>query len=113
MSSPSWGVFFPFLLSWIGAQMVSGASPYSYWIATYAWDMANFAATVGITMLVFVAYRDESYIGTWTKAGAAVSLLMAFGLSVIPLSYCYSFAFNNPANAQVCTIFMLKGWHVV
>ncbi|KAH8952939.1 hypothetical protein BDL97_09G111100 [Sphagnum fallax] len=90
-------------------QMVSGASPYSYWIATYAWDMANFAATVGITMLVFVAYRDESYIGTWTKAGAAVSLLMAFGLSVIPLSYCYSFAFNNPANAQVA----IAGIHFV
>jgi ATP-binding cassette subfamily A (ABC1) protein 3 len=26
---------------------------------------------------------------------------MSFGASVIPLTYCYSFAFSNHANAQV------------
>lgn len=84
--------------------MVSGASTCSYWAATYAWDMSTYAATVGITMLVFVINQDQSFIGSWAKAGAAVSMLLAFGLSVVPLSYCYSFAFSNHANAQVCPL---------
>lgn len=81
--------------------MVSGAGCVAYWAATYSWDMIIYAATVAITMLVFVAYQDQSFIGSPTKAGAAVLLLMSFGASVIPLTYCYSFGFSNHANAQV------------
>ena len=88
--------------------MVSGASAYSYWAATYAWDMVTYLAIVGITMLVLLVYQDESFIGSWEKAGAAVSLLLAFGLAVIPLTYCYSFAFSNHANAQVRSLLLRK-----
>ena len=82
-------------------QMVSGGGTVAYWAATYSWDMINYTATVAITMLVFEVYQDQSFIGSWTKVGAAVALLMSFGASVIPLTYCYSFGFSNPANAQV------------
>ncbi|CAM6122589.1 unnamed protein product [Calypogeia fissa] len=90
-------------------QMLSGANTYSYWAATYSWDMMNYIAIVAITMLVFVAYRDQAFIGSWTKAGAVLVLLICFGLSVLPLSYCYSFAFSSHANAQVA----IAGIHFV
>ena len=82
-------------------QMVSGASCVAYWSATYTWDLVTYAATLSITMLVFELYQDKSFIGSWTKAGATLSVLMSFGASVIPLTYCYSFGFSNHANAQV------------
>lgn len=81
--------------------MVSGASCVSYWLATYTWDLITYAATVAITMLIFELYQDKSFIGSWTKAGATFAVLMSFGASVIPLTYCYSFGFSNHANAQV------------
>ncbi|OAE27724.1 hypothetical protein AXG93_4193s1240 [Marchantia polymorpha subsp. ruderalis] len=90
-------------------QMLSGANTYSYWTATYCWDILNYIAIVGITMLVFVLYRDQAFIGSWTKAGAVFVLLISFGLSVLPLSYCYSFAFTSHANAQVA----IAGIHFV
>lgn len=81
--------------------MVSGASSYTYWTATYAWDMANYVAIVAITLVVFVVYRDEAFIGTWSKAAAVTILFSTFGFAVVPLSYVYSFGFSNHANAQV------------
>jgi ATP-binding cassette subfamily A (ABC1) protein 3 len=83
--------------------MVSGASSAAYWSATYTWDLITYAATLAITMLIFELYQDKAFIGSWTKAGATLAVLMSFGASVIPLTYCYSFGFSNHANAQVLT----------
>lgn len=82
-------------------QMVSGASCVAYWTATYTWDLITYAATLALTMLIFELYQDKSFVGSWSKAGATLSVLMSFGASVIPLTYCYSFGFLNHANAQV------------
>ncbi|KAL2633831.1 hypothetical protein R1flu_005310 [Riccia fluitans] len=90
-------------------QMLSGANTYSYWTATYFWDILNYVSIVLITMLVFMIYRDEAFIGSWTKAGAVFALLICFGLSVLPLSYCYSFGFTSHASAQVA----IAGIHFV
>jgi hypothetical protein len=84
--------------------MLSGGNKYSYWAATYCWDMMNYMAIVAFSMLVFVVYRDQAFVGSWTKAGAAFVLLVSFGLAVVPLSYCYSFCFSSPSNAQVSMV---------
>lgn len=81
--------------------MVSGASSLAYWASAYAWDMLSYLAIVSTTMLVLILCRDQSFTGSWAKGTAAVALLVAFGLAVVPLTYCYSFAFSNHANAQV------------
>eukprot|EP00897_Mesotaenium_endlicherianum_P001456 jgi/Mesen1/1338/ME000013S00825 len=82
-------------------QLVSGASVLAYWTATYVWDLLCHLAIVVITMAVFLAYRDRAFVGSLVKALAAMLLLSLFGVAVIPLSYCYSFAFASHANAQV------------
>nr|XP_024376526.1 ATP-binding cassette sub-family A member 1-like isoform X3 [Physcomitrium patens]XP_024376527.1 ATP-binding cassette sub-family A member 1-like isoform X3 [Physcomitrium patens] len=90
-------------------QMVSGASTFSYWAAAYVWDMLTYLIIVSTTMLVLVLYKDQSFTGSWAKASAAIALLIAFGLAVVPLTYCYSFAFSNHANAQVA----IAGIHLI
>lgn len=92
----------------MGVQMVSGASCVAYWLATYTWDLMTYAATLAITMLIFELYQDKSFIGSGTKAGATFAVLMSFGASVIPLTYCYSFGFSNHANAQVLNLLFSK-----
>jgi hypothetical protein len=54
-------------------------------------------------MLVLALYQDQTFTGSCAKASAAIALLIAFGLAVVPLTYCYAFAFSNHANAQVLT----------
>eukprot|EP00850_Spirogloea_muscicola_P018780 SM000176S03111 [mRNA] locus=s176:35560:47252:+ [translate_table: standard] len=90
-------------------QLVSGASLLAYWTATYAWDVLNYIVITSITMLVFVLYQDSAFVGTLSKSIAVLSLLTSFGLSVIPLSYCYSFGFSNYSSAQVA----IAGLHFV
>eukprot|EP00850_Spirogloea_muscicola_P023272 SM000343S12828 [mRNA] locus=s343:29457:40992:- [translate_table: standard] len=90
-------------------QLVSGASLLAYWTATYAWDVLNYIVITSITMLVFVLYQDSAFVGTFFKSIAVLSLLTSFGLSVIPLSYCYSFGFSNHSSAQVA----IAGLHFV
>eukprot|EP00850_Spirogloea_muscicola_P017011 SM000142S00525 [mRNA] locus=s142:89468:101029:- [translate_table: standard] len=90
-------------------QLVSGASLLAYWTATYAWDVLNYVVITSITMLVIVLYQDSAFVGTLSKSIAVLSLLTSFGLSVIPLSYCYSFGFSNHSSAQVA----IAGLHFV
>eukprot|EP00605_Chrysophyceae_sp_TOSAG23-4_P001319 GSChrysophyteH1.ASY1.ANO1.1434.1 assembled CDS len=56
-------------------QIVSGVSPITYWIATYVWDMALFTF---LTMFCMFAF--------WI---------------MVPLTYFYSMAFENPSTAQI------------
>lgn len=85
----------------------------AYWTATYTWDLITYAATLALTMLIFELYQDKSFVGSWSKAGATLSVLMSFGASVIPLTYCYSFGFLNHANAQVFSRSILVVSHIV
>ena len=66
------------------------------------WDLVVYLLVVAVAMAVFVMYRDKAFIGTFSKASGAALLLCLFGTSALPLSYVYSFAFQNHANAQAC-----------
>ena len=85
-------------------QLVSGISPYLYWVASYLWDAVMYLLLAGFIMLTFFFYGEEAaeiFIGS-TEAGWAVYLLLVFyGLASIPLSYIYSLAFNNHSTAQI------------
>ncbi|CAN0193444.1 unnamed protein product [Ectocarpus sp. 12 AP-2014] len=85
-------------------QLVSGASPLAYWASTYLWDALLFFVLTVLVMLTFAAYgkdaskvfmmRWDALLGTW-------GLLVSYGLSSLPLSYLYSFAFDGPSAAQI------------
>ena len=42
-------------------QVVSGVSPSSYWLATFAWDLLNCLPVTVLIVVVFLAFNDEGY----------------------------------------------------
>eukprot|EP00752_Nemacystus_decipiens_P003898 g3578.t3 len=85
-------------------QLVSGASPFAYWMSTYLWDVLLFSVLSCLVMLTFAAYgRDASkvFMMHWDALLGTWGLLLSYGVSALPLSYLYSFGFNGPSAAQI------------
>jgi ATP-binding cassette subfamily A (ABC1) protein 1 len=82
-------------------QLVSGVHPLVYWLSNYLWDLCQYTLVVVIVMLVFFAYGNELFVGSTETSAATFLNFWLYGLSVLPLCYCYSFAFDNHSNAQV------------
>jgi ABC-type multidrug transport system ATPase subunit len=85
-------------------QLVSGVSPYLYWIATYLWDLSLFSLLALFIMLGFAIYGSSSaaiFIGSQEAFTATVLLLLLYGASSIAISYLYSLGFENHSTAQI------------
>lgn len=82
-------------------QFVSGLNPNIYWLATYAWDIVNYAFVALSVVIVMLAFQNQQLTGTFASFSATLLLFLLYGLAAIPLSYCYSFAFGNYTSAQV------------
>jgi hypothetical protein len=73
----------------------------AYWTGTYCFDMLQYLAVTAAVLAVFAAYGEAAFVGTFENFAGTSMLFVAYGASVIPLSYCYAFAFTSPASAQV------------
>jgi hypothetical protein len=85
-------------------QIVSSVSPYTYWNATYIWDLTLYLLLVGCIMAALFSYQGSAakvFIGSSESALTIFVLLIVYGSSCIPLCYLYSFAFENHATAQI------------
>ena len=82
-------------------QLVSGVSPDLYWLATMLWDSVNYLLVCVAVMLVFVGYGNAEFVGSVSSFLATFLLLLLYGLACTPLSYVYSFLFDNYTSAQV------------
>ncbi|CAL8463070.1 g2604 [Coccomyxa elongata] len=82
-------------------QLLSGCPPFIYWAGTYVWDAATYVVVALLALGVFAAYGDRATVGSTEQAAGTLALLLAYGAAVIPLAYCYSFAFASPSAAQV------------
>jgi len=89
-------------------QNVSGVSPYTYWIATYAWDMMLFLILSAFCMLAFKVYEGDEGIFTSDAEStfAVFALISAYGFAAVPLSYIYSLPFENHSTAQITITFV-------
>jgi hypothetical protein len=70
-------------------------------VSTVIFDYLNYLFVISCVMAVFGMYGNHAFVGTSSHAGATFLLLFLYGLAVIPLSYCYSFVFDNAPSAQV------------
>ena len=66
------------------------------------WDLATYVVVALLALGVFAAYGDRATVGSAEQAAGTLALLLAYGAAVIPLAYCYSFAFASPSAAQAC-----------
>ncbi|KAK9808280.1 hypothetical protein WJX73_007025 [Symbiochloris irregularis] len=82
-------------------QLLSGCPPAMYWLGSYIWDACMHMLVCVCAMGIFAAYQDAAFAGSFAQAGATFLLLIEYGAAVIPLAYCYSFAFGSPSAAQV------------
>jgi ABC-type multidrug transport system ATPase subunit len=85
-------------------QIVSGISPYLYWIATYSWDISLFLiliAFIFIALAIFGQNAAKVFIGDSISSLCLFCLLITYGMSCVPLCYLYSFGFTNFSTAQI------------
>ena len=99
-------------------QIVSSVSPYLYWASTYIWDMMLFLILDGCVMIAFFIYGGAAssvFVSDVENSLAVFFLLVLYGASSLPLSYIYSFAFENHSTAQinVMTIHFVTGFVAV
>lgn len=64
------------------------------------WDALNFTVVAVLSLAVFAAYNDRATVGSAEQAMGTFLLLLCYGISVIPLTYCYSFGFKSASAAQ-------------
>ena len=77
-------------------QILSGIQPLAYWTSNFLWDMITYIAISICLMGVFFAYQNNEFIRTHDTAAATYMLILLYGFSAIPLSYCYQFNFSTP-----------------
>lgn len=53
--------FFFFFLKAKHLQFVSGVDVFSYWFATYTWDLINYFVPALIILILFAAFQVDSY----------------------------------------------------
>jgi len=85
-------------------QLVSGVPIHIYWIATFMWDASLYLLLTTIVMTAFFIYGRNSaevFIATNESATCVFLLVLTYGTSCIPLSYLYSFLFDNHSTAQI------------
>ena len=82
-------------------QLVSGVNANLYWLATFLWDALNYLFVCVAVMMVMLGYGNSEFVGTVENFSATFLLLLLYGLACTPISYCYSFLFDNFTSAQV------------
>ncbi|XP_075038451.1 retinal-specific phospholipid-transporting ATPase ABCA4 isoform X2 [Mixophyes fleayi] len=81
-------------------QFVSGVTPTVYWLTNFCWDIANYAVSVAMVVIIFIGFEKKAYTSS-TNLPALIALLFFYGWAVIPMMYPASYLFNVPSTAYV------------
>ncbi|CAG5131578.1 unnamed protein product, partial [Candidula unifasciata] len=81
-------------------QFVSGIKPIIYWLANWAWDMANYAVPAMLCIFIFLAFGKESYVSA-KNFPCLFALLFLYGWAITPMMYPFSRLFDVPSSAFV------------
>jgi ATP-binding cassette subfamily A (ABC1) protein 3 len=81
-------------------QRVSGVSIYSYWCSNFVIDYAIFLFVSFFTFIFFWVFKAELYLGA-DRISMNICLHLAFGISIISMTYLSSLRFRMPSKAQV------------
>jgi ABC-type multidrug transport system ATPase subunit len=82
------------------AQLISGMSPFVYWVSNFCFDIICFLGTNMLAIIVFLIFQRTEYIGGGEEFGGMFLLLLFYAASGITGAYFCSFAFDNHASAQ-------------
>jgi ABC-type multidrug transport system ATPase subunit len=85
-------------------QIISGMNFVAYWISNFVFDVLSFTVTTLLSLIIFVIFDREEFVGDGETFGAILTLFMMFGLASVCGAYLCSFAFENHATAQNVTM---------
>jgi ABC-type multidrug transport system ATPase subunit len=85
-------------------QLISGMNFVLYWFSNFLFDVLAFTITTSMTIIIFLIFNREEFVGTWELFGATFTLFMMMGITSVASAYCVSFLFENHATAQNVTM---------
>lgn len=96
-------------------QLMTGLSPFTFWLANFVFDLINhLLAVIIIFLIIFLFDTKHIFNGNGSNDSAIVLfiLLFAFGVSTIPLAYFLSYPFKKPSSGFVFLIilFLIVGF---
>lgn len=86
-------------------QTVAGVKPFSYWVSTWLWDVANYQIPLWITVILMFAF-DVNILTTTERGvvGGIITLLFLFGPAAASFTYCITFLFSSPS---ICNLVII------
>ncbi|XP_041356253.1 phospholipid-transporting ATPase ABCA3-like [Gigantopelta aegis] len=91
-------------------QVVSGVSPFIFWVSTWAWDYLIYTLTSAVMLGVFLGFQPDVYVEWWPNFAIVVADFLLHGWAVLPQMYLVQLLFKSPATGLTCclvlTIFM-------
>ena len=81
-------------------QFVSGVSMFTFWMATFTWDMINFLMPAVCLLITLWAFDISAYIVEDHIVHIAL-LFILYGFAMLPFMYLWSFLFTVPSTGFV------------
>ncbi|RNF00259.1 ABC1 transporter, partial [Trypanosoma conorhini] len=81
-------------------QRIAGLRFALYWLSNYLFDVAAYFVSLVFVVIIFLAFRRDSYVGSETF-GAMFTLFLIYGLTSTVAGYTVSFLFNEHSTAQM------------
>ncbi|KHJ48411.1 hypothetical protein D918_01682 [Trichuris suis] len=78
-------------------HFVSGLRRWLYWIANFVFDLLVYMFTMVLAVAMLLIYSEKPYVGTACAALVLITIIMSFGVSMIPFSYLSSLYFQSPS----------------
>jgi len=81
-------------------QFVSGVESWTFWAATFTWDIINYTVPCLLLIFTFVGFSVHAYVDD----GRFLDILLLFvlyGWSMLPFMYLLSFLFSIPSSGFV------------
>lgn len=81
-------------------QFSSGVNSYTFWPATFCWDMINYLVPAICLLLTFLAFNIEAYVVEDHLVHITL-LFVLYGFAMLPFMYLWSFLFTVPSTGYV------------
>lgn len=93
-------------------QFTSGVSSFTFWPATFCWDLINYLIPAICLLITLLAFNIDAFVVNDNLAHIAL-LFLLYGVATLPFMYLWSFLFTVPSTGYVwITMFnILSGKH--
>lgn len=85
-------------------HIISHCSLKWYWVGNFLWDYVKYLIFAGGLIIILFAFDVELFIEPSENAGALITVIFLYGISMILFTYCTTHLFSSTNSAQVITL---------